>query len=104
MGDDGEKFGLWPGTYALCWEQGWVESFFRAVEAAEEWVVTMPPGEAAAMPAAGGGSLPPGPPQAMHGGGGRFWRPVLLDDFPTTTLYQRIARTHRQRAQATSAI
>src|SRR5207245_5001210 len=57
MGDDGEKFGLWPGTYALCWEQGWVESFFRAVEAAEEWLVTMPPGEAAAMPAAGRGYL-----------------------------------------------
>ena len=37
MGDDGEKFGLWPGTFALCWEQGWVESFFRAIEAAGEW-------------------------------------------------------------------
>ncbi|MGH2395777.1 MAG: hypothetical protein ACRDFW_02075, partial [bacterium] len=31
MGDDGEKFGLWPGTYAHCWEQGWVESFLSAL-------------------------------------------------------------------------
>src|SRR3989442_2745556 len=70
MGDDGEKFGLWLGTYALCWEQGWVESFFRAVEAAEEWLGTMPPGEAAAMPAAGGGYFPPGPPPGRVGWGG----------------------------------
>src|SRR3989441_4092341 len=79
MGDDGEKFGLWPGTYALCWEQGWVEAFFRAVEAAEEWVVTMPPGEAAAMPAAGRGFLPPAPPQGGVGGGRGVLRPVLVE-------------------------
>jgi alpha-amylase len=22
MGDDGEKFGLWPGTHTLCWDRG----------------------------------------------------------------------------------
>ncbi len=27
--DDGEKFGLWPGTYSLVYENGWLESFFR---------------------------------------------------------------------------
>jgi len=45
MGDDGEKFGLWPGTYALCWERGWVESFFTALESAGDWLTLMPPGE-----------------------------------------------------------
>jgi hypothetical protein len=44
MGDDGEKFGLWPGTHLLCWERGWVEEFFAAVEAASAWLVTVPPG------------------------------------------------------------
>src|SRR2546428_12885035 len=76
MGDDGEKFGLWPGTYALCWEQGWGESFFRAVEAAEERLVTMPPGEAAAVPAAGGPLPAPAPPPGGVGGAGRRLRPA----------------------------
>jgi 4-alpha-glucanotransferase len=44
MGDDGEKFGLWPTTYAHCWEQGWVERFFDALEA-EPWIDLVPPGE-----------------------------------------------------------
>ncbi|MDP2727981.1 MAG: hypothetical protein Q8P59_10630, partial [Dehalococcoidia bacterium] len=29
LGDDGEKFGLWPGTFAHCWERGWVREFFQ---------------------------------------------------------------------------
>ncbi len=26
--DDGEKFGIWPKTYELCYENGWLEDFF----------------------------------------------------------------------------
>ena len=34
MGDDGEKFGSWPTTWAHCWGDGdWVEQFFDALEA-----------------------------------------------------------------------
>ncbi len=58
MGDDGEKFGLWPGTYALCWEQGWVDAFFRAVEDEASWLTVMPPGQAAGLPAVGRVYLP----------------------------------------------
>ena len=29
--DDGEKFGLWPNTYEWVYEQGWLESFLKAV-------------------------------------------------------------------------
>ena len=43
MGDDGEKFGAWPDTHDHCWRQdGWVERFFRAVEA-EPRIVTVTP-------------------------------------------------------------
>ncbi|MDR7523553.1 MAG: DUF1926 domain-containing protein [Armatimonadota bacterium] len=45
MGDDGEKFGLWPGTHLLCWERGWVETFFGALEASRDWLAVLPPGE-----------------------------------------------------------
>jgi 4-alpha-glucanotransferase len=44
MGDDGEKFGMWPTTHAHCWEHGWVDRFFEALEATP-WIDVMPPGE-----------------------------------------------------------
>ncbi len=58
MGDDGEKFGLWPGTYAHCWEAGWIEEFFSVLEAAASWLQVLPPGEVAERPAAGTVYLP----------------------------------------------
>lgn len=33
FGDDGEKFGDWPGTHQLCYDQRWLDRFFSAVEA-----------------------------------------------------------------------
>jgi alpha-amylase len=45
MGDDGEKFGLWPTTYEHCWTNGWVEEFFSALEQNADWLITCPPGE-----------------------------------------------------------
>ncbi len=44
MGDDGEKFGMWPTTYATCWEEGWVDRFFEAIGNIP-WIETVPPGE-----------------------------------------------------------
>jgi len=38
MGDDGEKFGIWPGTYRWVYEQGWLESFFGAIEKNSDWI------------------------------------------------------------------
>lgn len=45
MGDDGEKFGGWPTTYELCWEQHWVDDFFEALERESSWLHTVHPGE-----------------------------------------------------------
>ena len=44
MGDDGEKFGLWPTTYALCWERAWVDRFFDLLSQ-QPWLDLAPPGE-----------------------------------------------------------
>lgn len=40
MCDDGEKFGLWPGTYEWVHEKGWLSRFFHHLEAAmdEGWL------------------------------------------------------------------
>jgi 4-alpha-glucanotransferase len=49
MGDDGEKFGSWPGTYDHCWNtdghSGWVDEFFTLLEQNNEWLHTTPLGE-----------------------------------------------------------
>jgi len=31
-GDDGEKFGMWPGTHDWVYEKGWLEAFFTLLE------------------------------------------------------------------------
>ncbi|NOZ62675.1 MAG: DUF1926 domain-containing protein [Calditrichaeota bacterium] len=36
--DDGEKFGIWPNTYKHCYEDGWLEKFFMALEENSEWI------------------------------------------------------------------
>src|SRR6266487_865834 len=49
MGDDGEKFGSWPGTREYCWgttsSNSWVEQFFTALEQNSAWLHTIPVGE-----------------------------------------------------------
>jgi len=45
LGDDGEKFGIWPQTYELCWGEQWVEHFFTAIEQNAEWLATIKLGD-----------------------------------------------------------
>jgi alpha-amylase len=46
MGDDGEKFGSWPGTFEHCWgENGWVDRCFEALETNADWLTTVTPSE-----------------------------------------------------------
>jgi len=47
LGDDGEKFGVWPGTHARCYEQGWLERFADCL-AAHPWIELRTPAEAMA--------------------------------------------------------
>jgi alpha-amylase/alpha-mannosidase (GH57 family) len=45
LGDDGEKFGFWPGTYKYCWEKEWIDKFFTELKANQSWLRTIPLGE-----------------------------------------------------------
>ena len=40
MADDGEKFGVWPETFSHCYKDGWLESFFSALEKNSDWIET----------------------------------------------------------------
>ena len=36
--DDGEKFGIWPGTFHSVYEEGWLEEFFQALTDNQDWL------------------------------------------------------------------
>ncbi|HET8924213.1 MAG TPA: alpha-amylase/4-alpha-glucanotransferase domain-containing protein [Candidatus Acidoferrum sp.] len=45
MGDDMEKFGVWPGTHEHCYKNGWLAEFFTALEENSKWLKVSTPGE-----------------------------------------------------------
>jgi hypothetical protein len=40
FGDDGEKFGLWPGTFDYVYKEGWLRSFFEYLAENSSWLKT----------------------------------------------------------------
>jgi 4-alpha-glucanotransferase len=59
MGDDMEKFGVWPGTYDLCYRDGWLEKFFSELERNTDWLETSTPsGSVTSHPPLGRADLP----------------------------------------------
>lgn len=49
LADDGEKFGVWPGTHGSVYGEGWLRRFFSAIEARQGWLRTMTLGEYASL-------------------------------------------------------
>ena len=45
FGDDMEKFGVWPGTFKHCYENGWLEKFLAALESNASWLKSCTPSE-----------------------------------------------------------
>jgi 4-alpha-glucanotransferase len=45
MGDDMEKFGVWPGTYEHCYKGGWLADFFATLEKNSDWLAASTPGD-----------------------------------------------------------
>jgi alpha-amylase len=45
FGDDGEKFGSWPGTKEHVYDNGWLRRFFDALVANREWLRVTKPSE-----------------------------------------------------------
>ncbi|MEM8944147.1 MAG: alpha-amylase/4-alpha-glucanotransferase domain-containing protein [Planctomycetota bacterium] len=46
FGDDGEKFGTWPGTKEHVYDRGWLAQFFEALQANSDWLKVTTPAEA----------------------------------------------------------
>ncbi|HTX16458.1 MAG TPA: alpha-amylase/4-alpha-glucanotransferase domain-containing protein [Candidatus Baltobacteraceae bacterium] len=59
MGDDLEKFGVWPGTYEHCYTNGWLERFFLMLEQSADWLTIPTPSDAvSSRPPFGRAELP----------------------------------------------
>lgn len=59
MGNDLEKFDVWPGTYAHCYTNGWLENFFTSIDSCSDWLELSTPQDAlAARPPVGRADLP----------------------------------------------
>ncbi len=43
--DDGEKFGVWPGTYKWVYEREWLRKFLKLLEENQSWLRMVLPGE-----------------------------------------------------------
>lgn len=126
MGDDGEKFGLWPGTYAHCWENGWAEDFFTALERNQGWLKTISLSDYArsypplgrvylptasydemmewALPAGRSSQLArlkhrleeEGQAEVLGFLGGGFWRNFLVKYPEVNNMHKKMLRVHRQ--------
>lgn len=48
MGDDLEKFGVWPETHKHCYVDGWLDRFFSELEQNSSWLATSTPADAVA--------------------------------------------------------
>ncbi len=46
MGDDLEKFGVWPETHKHCYTEGWLDRFFSEIEKNSSWLATSTPSDA----------------------------------------------------------
>lgn len=46
--DDGEKFGVWPGSFGLVYREKWLDRFFTALEKNADWINTTTPAQYAA--------------------------------------------------------
>jgi len=66
LGDDGEKFGIWPGTHKWVYEDGYLDKLFGALEANADWIKMPTFSEYIdAVPAAGRVYLPTGSYEEM---------------------------------------
>jgi hypothetical protein len=45
LGDDGEKFGVWPGTFKYVYEEGWLKNFLDLLKEQSSWLKMTPPME-----------------------------------------------------------
>lgn len=79
LADDGEKFGVWPGTHEHVYDKGWLEEFFQSLEKNKDWLRTTTFSEyLKKYPPRGRIYLPAAAYREMKKWAGGFWRNFLV--------------------------
>ncbi|MBI3333116.1 MAG: DUF1926 domain-containing protein [Candidatus Omnitrophica bacterium] len=91
LADDGEKFGLWPGTHGWVYDEGWLEAFFHGLEENREWLRLMTLSDCLAdLPPLGRLYLPSGSYEEMNQWSGGFFRNFLLKYPEADTMHKKM--------------
>jgi alpha-amylase len=102
--DDGEKFGLWPKTYAWVYESGWLDQFFGALEREQGWLATTTFRDYVdRMPPQGAVYLPCGSYEEMLEWSGGSFRNFFTKYPEANALQQHMLQVSRQLEQVPSA-
>ena len=79
LADDGEKFGVWPGTHEHVYTGGWLEGFFQSLTDNKDWLRTTTFSEYLDQyPPRGRVYLPAASYREMKKWAGGFWRNFLI--------------------------
>lgn len=100
LADDGEKYGLWPGSHHVVYgADGWLDRFLSAAETADWVELTTLEKHQADHPATSRASLPPGSYQEMTSWSDGRWE-HFLDRYPEAdSLYRKMLNASRRAAR-----
>jgi hypothetical protein len=101
LADDGEKYGLWPGSHRRVYgADGWLDRFFRAASASDWVKPTTFERHLRSHPATERASLPPGSYQEMTDWSDGRWE-HFLDRYPEAdTLYRKMLTISRRASRS----
>ncbi|MFQ5681343.1 MAG: alpha-amylase/4-alpha-glucanotransferase domain-containing protein [Candidatus Omnitrophota bacterium] len=101
LGDDGEKFGLWPGTHKWVHRQGWLDEFFSLLEKNAHWIDLMKFDDyIAAYPPAGRVYLPCASYREMQEWSGGYFRNFFIKYPEGNFMHKRMLYLSRLISQA----
>jgi len=97
LADDGEKFGVWPGTHRLAYGERWLERFFTLLGENAGWLKVRTFGEVldSHLPA-GRVYLPNSSYREMNEWSGGFWRNYLVRYPESNNLHKKMLRVREK--------
>ena len=97
LADDGEKFGVWPGTKEHVFERGWLEEFFKMLTENKDWIQTTTFSEfMEKYPPKGQIYLPAASYREMKKWAGGFWRNFLVRYPESNRMHKKMLAVRRR--------
>ena len=102
LADDGEKFGVWPGTHKHVYEEGWLEKFLQMLADNEDWIKTTTFSEyMKSYPPRGRVYLPAASYREMKQWAGGYWRNFLVRYPESNRMHKKMLAVRKRLPQVT---